>query len=236
MKTFTYHKLFIGISILIFSACGSKLETSASLNKAEIPKEDYSIEVSTSNPCNSDYDLESRVKAAAQSLTGTPYSQANKTDCSGMFHKMLNILRKDCPDARLPTIDNSRHTRAIALWYYKNGDFKIIRNPAKKEELIQVGSVMFFGYQNRRNKYDLKKMNIDTLTTQGIGINHVAIVTSVKRVNGVLESYTMFHGRRPGKPASVTDSYRVTSWDKTWPMYGNAMQPWLAMAKPFGKE
>ena len=72
-------------------------------------------------------------------------------------------------------------------------------------------------------------MTIDTLTTRGVGINHVSVVTSVNRMNGELVSYEMFHGRRPGKPASITKSEKTYSYDSTLPMYGNHRETWLGI-------
>lgn len=212
-------------------AVSSKNDDYGLKNISNLPLENGNI------PCkDSKNNLDKIVNQAATELSGTPYSEENKTDCSGMFHKMLDKIRIDCPRAKFPSIANARDSRSLAAWYHDNGSFKIIRDPAVNSELIQVGAVMFYGYQDKRDVYDFQNIDMKTLTTRGEGINHVSIVTSVNRVNGVLESYSMFHGRRPGVAASVTDSHRVTSWDETWPMYGNAMEPWLAVASIFGDE
>ena len=187
--------------------------------------------------CNDNsFDLEAAVNNAAQQLSGTPYSQENKTDCSGMFHKAINTIRAVCPDAGLPTIEEARSSRDIAGWYHKNGDFLIVRDPAQSQDLIQPGAVMFFGYGSRLGQYNFQSMTIDTLMTRNVGINHVAIVTSVKRVDGVVESYEMFHGRSPGKPASVTSSSRVYANHPDLPTYGNWKEPWLGVANMLAKK
>lgn len=177
------------------------------------------------------FDLAKKVNSAAKELEGVPYSQANKTDCSGMFHKMLNTFRDDCPNALLPTIDKARSTRDIAKWYHDQGTLKIIRDPSKNSQLIKPGMVMFYGYGSRLGQYDFQNLNIEKLTIRGEGINHVAIVTSVEMKDGVVESYDIFHGRTVGKPSGTTTSSRVYPNHPELPMYGNWKEPWLAVAE-----
>ncbi len=180
---------------------------------------------------NDDLDLIATIRQTATSLTGTPYSQENKTDCSGMFHKMLDSFRGACPRAQLPTIDNARSSRGIAQWYHANGDLKIIRDPLASGHLIEPGAVMLYGYGSRMSKYNRQTLTVDTLVKPGIGINHVAIVTKVEAdSNNVVQSYDLFHGMRPGKPAGVTTSYRVNANHPDLPTYGNWKEPWLAVA------
>ncbi len=183
-----------------------------------------------------DFDLLKNIQESAQSLEGTPYSQANKTDCSGMFHKVLERIKMACPNSILPSINNARSTRDLAKWYHDHGDFRIIRNPKDESDLIQPGAVMFYGYGNRAWPYDHHTITLDTLVVQGVGINHVAIITSVKRENGVVKFYEIFHGLNPSKPAGTTTSHRIYNRNPDLPVYGNWKEPWLAVANVLGRK
>ncbi len=183
------------------------------------------------------FDIAGVTNKAAKELEGIMYNRepSAKADCSGIYHRVVEKFKAICPDAKTPAFNKARDSRSLAAWYKKNGDLKIIRNPEANADLIQPGVVMFYGYGKRRNHYDFQKMTMDTLTLRGTGINHIAIVTSVNRVDGDLISYELFHGRTDNKASATTKSYKVTSWDKTWPMYGNAFEPWLAVASsPLG--
>ncbi len=204
--------------------------TTATIDDQETEDATVSNPASSANSLCGGKDLISKINTSANSLKGTPYSQANKTDCSGMFHKMLDTFREDCPNAILPTIEKARSSRDIAKWYYDQGTLKIIRDPAKNNQLIKPGMVMFYGYGARLGQYDFNTLDIETLMTRGEGINHVAIVTSVEMKDGVVESYDIFHGRTVGKPADVTTSSRVYTNRPELPMYGNWKEPWLAVA------
>lgn len=205
-----------------------------------VPKstsKDTSVSLISSNKCDqSNFDLIKNIRASAESLKGTPYSQANKTDCSGMFHKVLDGIKKACPNSILPSIKKVRSTRDLAEWYYDHGDFQIIKNPKEESHLIQEGSVMFYGYGTRGWPYDYETMTIDMLIIRGVGINHVGIVTNVERENGVVQSYDIFHGRNPKKTAGITTSHRVNKQHPELPAYGNWKEPWLAVANVLGKK
>ena len=176
---------------------------------------------------NSGFDLLANIRQSAESLSGTVYVYG-KTDCSGMFHQVLDGFRGECPNAILPNPENARSSRHIAAWYDKNGDFTIVRNSKADGRLIKPGMVMFFGHTKRALKYNYQTMTIDTLKAQGIGINHVAIVTDVKLdANGRVQSYEMFHGLNKNKVAQITTSYR----ESDYPVYGNWGEPWLAVAE-----
>ncbi len=174
-------------------------------------------------------DLEKSIQQAAISLSGVKYSSANLTDCSGMFHKMVQKIKTTCPNALLPTISEARTTRLIAQWYHDNGNLEIIRDAASKGDLIRPGAVLFFGYGLRRNSYDYENLDMATLTTQGIGIVHISVVTSVTKENGKVVSYEMFHGRNPSKPSGITSS-KLKPYRDDLPAYGNWDQPLLAVA------
>jgi hypothetical protein len=178
---------------------------------------------------NSSFDLIKAIRQSAKKLTGTKYSQSKKTDCSGMFHKLLDDFRDECPNVILPSINEARSSRDIAQWYHKHGNFKIIKNPKESGHLIKPGMVMFYGYGSQ--KYNRKKLDINTIIIRGKGTNHIAIVTSVEMKDGVVESYEIFHGRNPKRPAGITSSRRIYPHRPNTPVYGNGPEPWLAIAE-----
>ena len=47
---------------------------------------------------SSEIDLATVIQNAAKRLTGTPYSQIKKTDCSGIFHQVLKCISEACPN------------------------------------------------------------------------------------------------------------------------------------------
>jgi hypothetical protein len=198
----------------------------------EIPKVKKVEAPTSADLCGKpDFDLMANIDQSVVELSGTPYSRELKNDCSGMFHQVLDGVRKECPKSNMPTIDNARSSRSIAVWYDKNGGLEIIRDPANQGDLIQPGAVMFYGHGKLADSYNYETMNIETLAKQGTGINHVSIVTEVTRdENGVLQSYTMFHGRNVGKNAGETTSRRVYTNHPELPVYGNWAEPWLAVA------
>jgi len=199
---------------------------------AEIPVIKEVVEPTAADLCGKpNFNLMANIDASVEKLSGIPYSRELKNDCSGMFHQVLDGVRKDCPKANMPNIDVARSSRGIAGWYAKNGGLEIIRDPTNQGDLIQPGVVMFYGHGKLADKYNYKTMTIDTLTKQGTGINHVSIVTEVSRdENGVLQSYKMFHGRNAGKNAGETTSRRVYERHPELSVYGNWAEPWLAIA------
>lgn len=206
----------------------------------EVPTEEAPRSTSAINKLcgKANFDLNAETNKIAKELSGIDYvvDSAAKADCSGIFHRVLDKFKSVCPDVKLPAFNKARDSRSLAAWYEKNGNLKIVRNPAKEADLIQPGTVMFYGYGKRLHHYDFQKMTMDTLTLRQVGINHIAIVTSVNRVDGELLSYELFHGRSPGKKSDITTSQKVPSSRsrKDLPMYGNWDEPWLAVASPFG--
>ncbi len=176
-------------------------------------------------------DVEKVVQTSAQVLSGIPYSSAKKTDCSGMFHMLVDKVRMACPNAVLPEIETSRTTRGIAQWYYNNGDLTIVRDPQGMGKHIRPGSVMFYGYGNR--EYDFDNLGIADLVKQGTGIKHISVVTEVTIENGEVVAYKMFHGRRPGKPSGITGS-ELRPRREELPPFGNWKDPLLAVADIVG--
>lgn len=146
-------------------------------------------------------------------------------DCSGMFIRLSEELDKQfCENYEFP--DRKFHsTRDLATWYARYGELELIRDAQSNQELIQVGQVMFYGKANKRIP---KRFKLDDLTApypKGL-LAHMGVVVAVNREeDGTLISYTLYHGRSSGKPAS-----RSIIRTKQNPDFGNWGQPWLAVA------
>ncbi len=164
--------------------------------------------------------------SAALDAMKIPYSQANGTDCSGMFHKMLDSFKEQCPNSAFPNMQNARSSRNIAQWYHDNGNLTIIKDPVASGQLIKPGAVMFYGYQDQTDKLDRDALSMEILATQGKGVNHVAIVTEVTEKDGAVKSYKIFHGRNPKYTAGVTECWLERN---NFPTYGNGPEPWLGI-------
>lgn len=174
-------------------------------------------------------DLETSLLTAAKELDGTLYS--NGGDCSGIFHRVVDILRKECPELEFPELKISRSSREIAVWYHEHDQLKLIAEPAMSGDLIVPGAVMFYGYGlNQGIIYDRHAMTIESVRQRGTGINHVAIVTSVVREDGKVISYKIFHGLNPRKPATTTEHFFEQQRYPEYGYYSHWDEPWLAVS------
>jgi len=133
------------------------------------------------------------------------YDVEELSDCSGIFHRVMNQFSTQCPGPQYPSIA-SRDTRAIAKWYADKKQMVWIDEPLQQDDLIRVGAVMFFGQGGV--KYTPNQLATQTMYTVGKGINHVGIVTKVKMVNGHVDQYWMLHGhgQRGKTVAGVTST------------------------------
>ena len=221
------------IIILLISACKPKDESPIETSNETLPSiTKVKLATPQNNPkptalCSSD--LLQTIRQSAQKHEGTPYSVANKTDCSGMFHKVLGDVQKACPQAKLPLLNDARSSRDLARWYHDNGEFQIIRDSEKSGHLIHPGAVMFYGQSGKI--YNQKTLTIEEMTTAGEGVNHIGVVTEVEVKDGKIVSYQLFHGRRPGKPAITSTLYLATPHNPDVPPYGNWKEPWLGIAE-----
>ena len=145
-------------------------------------------------------------------------------DCSGIFHRVLQSLQARCSTLNLPDIQTARSSRTIANWYHEQKQFVIIEDAIKQSNLIQPGSVLFFG--RRWTKY--KNLTLEKVMTQ---IHHLAVVVDVtNNSKGELQSYRIFHGRSKGKCASITDWHRRCPPKKKLPPFGNWDEQWIGYA------
>lgn len=152
-----------------------------------------------------------------------PYSRhgPDLQDCSGIFHRILNGVRASCRHFEGPESASSRTTSGIAGWYAAEDRLVLVKKARKQDQLIQPGTVLFFGEQNKTYGSLSQKKTVDK-------ISHLGIVVSVKRnPDNSVAHYKLFHGRRSGRNASVTHHSRSPS-NKKDPPLGNGSQQWIA--------
>ena len=149
---------------------------------------------------------------------------ADLQDCSGIFHRALEALRKECPDFVGPRSDQARSTRSLGRWFAEHRQWVLVQDALKQDDLIEPGVVLFYGRQGQRyRKVTRKKVFAE--------IAHMGIVTTVERdASGRVTSYRLFHGRSPGKPAAITAYHTRIPTRRSYPPLGNGNQQWIAAA------
>ena len=157
--------------------------------------------------------------AIADSLTRLKIMYSNNparlADCSGIFHRFLLSLNRRCGQLQLPPIESARSSRAIARWYADRGKLTVVTNALVQSYLIEPGKVLFFG--RRWTKYP--NVSLADVLSQTY---HMAICVEVIRDrNGVVQSYKLFHGRRTGKSATITDWHKRRPSRTNLPPLGN---------------
>jgi hypothetical protein len=158
------------------------------------------------------------------------YATQPLTDCSGIFHRVVQGLKHKCPAKEFPTVENDRDSRAIARWYHEQGKLQLIENAVDNTELLQPGVVLFFG----KNDSHYSDFSVEELLNPRKGIAHLGVVVNVhKNASGQVVHYELFHGHgRKGKtPASITDWHKRTPTRSGYPPFGNGRQQWVAMAR-----
>jgi len=173
------------------------------------------------------------------------YDIKELSDCSGIFHRVMNQFNAQCPGPQYPSIAY-RDTRAIAKWYANKQQIVWINNPLQQDNLIRVGAVMFFGQGGVH--YAPSQLGTHLMYTVDKGINHVGIVTEVKMVDGHVEQYWMLHGHgQRGKTAAgvTSTTYEdhsgktkynnqnrnyVSQRDGEMTPYGNWNEQWVGVA------
>lgn len=158
-------------------------------------------------------------------------------DCSGIYHKIKDQLQRkmkelgDKSKYHYPTYAEDRDSRAVAKWYHKNNNLYIVRDALADGNKIRPGTVMFYGQTDKQ----YNNPGIEQLTTRGVGIMHVAVVTKVEQDDaGNVAKYTIMHGRNTKYTASRTggncDCGGSTAKQHAKFPFGNWNQPWVAMA------
>lgn len=146
-------------------------------------------------------------------------------DCSGMFIRLGEALDAQFCDAYQFPSRKYHSTRDLAKWYAQKGKLTLVKDAESSQDLIQVGQVMFYGKTNKRIPRKLKLEHLTAPYPKGL-LAHMGIVVAVDRAeDGTLTSYTLYHGRSSGKPAS-----RSIIRTRQNPDFGNWGQPWLAAA------
>lgn len=171
------------------------------------------------------------VYSIADSLMGLRIMYSNNpdrlADCSGIFHRFLLSLKRQCGQLDLPPIENARSSRAIARWYADRGKLAVVTNALVQSHLIKPGKVLFFGH--RWTKYD--KLSLADVLSQTY---HLAICVEVTHDrNGVVQSYKLFHGRRTGKTAMITDWHKRRPSRANLPALGNWDEQLIGIAPVF---
>lgn len=155
------------------------------------------------------------------------YRSIPLSDCSGMFHRLLQQMKEAFPAFVYPEVTEARSSRALAQWYHARGGLHIIGNAADSGHLIKPGAVLFFGQVGK--KY--QNPSIELLTAYGQGIMHIGTVVDVEKdEQGQVIGYTMFHARGRGKIASHTHHYRSNPQNSGLPAFGNWRQQLVAIA------
>lgn len=189
----------------------------------------YIVEIPHEPPADfpSETNVARQTVSIAMDLSGRNLAYSAKAkdfrDCSGVFHRFINELRKSCPGITGPD-KSDRSSRRIAQWYAFNGRLFLIQNVFEQDWMIRPGAVMFYG--QRRKHY----RNV-TLGTALKEIGHIGIVTSASRSpSGKVLSYELFHGRSRGKPAAITTYHKRSPVRKGYHPLGNADQQLIGIA------
>jgi hypothetical protein len=123
-----------------------------------------------------------------------PYSTTPEdlSDCSGTFLKTLRELRAHCSGLVGPTPEQARSSADIYDWYRRADILTPVNDPVANTDLLHAGSVLFY------------KRNHESRPS------HMGIVVDLQyESNGSLRGYRLWHGRRPGRPAAITDYHYV---------------------------
>jgi hypothetical protein len=145
-----------------------------------------------------------------------PYRRGGLTDCSGMMHRVLRTVAGRCGNVVRPSLKRARRAKDLARWYDRQGRLTRVDSPEDIDAALTVGSVVFFLAPGARSG------GLDR-------VHHIGMVTDIQRDNaGRIQSYAMFHGRRPGFSAGIT---RWHGRDRT-PSLGNGAERMVAVAWP----
>lgn len=149
---------------------------------------------------------------------------AELRDCSGIFHRLLQEVRRSCGSLPGPQVETERSTRGVARWYADNGQLTLIHDAEAQDELIQPGTVMFYGERN----VTYGRLSLEETLEK---ISHMGIVMSVSGGSGIeVHHYKLFHGRRSGIPAGETYHGRRPR-NQAHPPLGCGSQQWIAAAR-----
>ncbi len=158
------------------------------------------------------------------------YSSAKGQDCSGIYHKIKDAFIENNQHVLtdnlylFPAKTKYRSSRQIAHWYYQHENFEFVNDPARHTKNIKPGSVLFFAKSGKKistKSIEVLCDNNNNYSSNG-AINHIAVVTSVKRNSeGDLLEYTMMHAHNKKRKAERSTSKKIQSKYKSLPAFGN---------------
>lgn len=221
---------FVLLTFLFFSCSSSKKSKLVEVAPSDPVVEDTVVVIDLpSNSCDELLNSpDNIIFKIADSLTALNLYYSNNgddmRDCSGIFHRFLLALQKECENLALPCVTSERNSRSIAQWYEERNRFTVIDDALRQSTMIKPGNLLFFG--RRWTKYpDMTKEKVFRQ------IYHLAIVVDVEKdQNGVVQSYRLFHGRSTGKPAMITDWHRRKPTTANLPPLGNFDEQWIGHA------
>lgn len=217
-------KLHHGLVILLIFLVACKQSSQSQNTK------DSNIKNSTTTACK--IDLNNELDVVTKELTGTPYSAKKGTDCSGIFHKVIDALSVHCSNLEFPKFGVDRSSRDLLKWYHEKGQLSLIRNPSKASSLIKKGAIMFYGQSGKHySEQDRREMSISELIDLSTGVNHLGIVMNVERKGKKIISYEIFHGKKPGVAAGVSRLKCKETNSNEACTYRHGNQAWLAIAQ-----
>jgi len=154
------------------------------------------------------------------------YNDKPFTDCSGIFHRVLDSLKRRCPTHDFPDPQTHRDSRSLGRWYHEKGQLVQITDPLKQDSYLKPGAVVFYA----KPSVDPLTVDAETLFKQG-GIRHVGVVTEVEKdASGTIVGYTLFHGRYYGKSAAKTNYHKRDTGRANYPPFGNGKDHMIAVA------
>ncbi|MCI4670600.1 MAG: hypothetical protein MRZ79_20870 [Bacteroidia bacterium] len=244
LRLFLY---FAGIALLpILLSCNSETSNSSAKNSEtakkesapviptkldeEKPKElDWTKMSTVAITCGgSEFDLSVPLLEVANRIESQKLMYKSKpfTDCSGIFHRILDSMNRRCPEHDFPNPNTHRSSRSIGQWYNEKGNFIKITDPENEWDYIKPGAVMFYASKS----VDPKTVETEALFQSG-GIRHVGVVVDVEKdSNGMVNKYTLFHGRTSGKIAAKTNYHERKPSRSSYPAYGNGSDHWIGVA------
>ncbi len=143
-------------------------------------------------------------------------------DCSGIFHRLMDMLEDDFPHIQRPPRSTCRSSGTIAGWFGRKGGLIVISDPLTDDRHIREGTIMFYGKQRRR--YSNPSFHIVVAEAEHIGV----VVRVARGAGGRVDSYELFHGRSRFKPAKATRFHTRIPTRPEYPPLGNGNQQWIA--------
>ena len=150
-----------------------------------------------------------------------------------LYYRVVQFVKSKCGanTFNFPNAKTEVTSRSIAQWYYDNQNFSIIEDPRAERNLIQPGSVMFFGKSGV--SYEKGAITIENMVNSSTRqLQHIGLVTAVQKdEEGQVVGYTMLHDRRSSRLARRSFYHSITPPREGFPILGNWDQQWIAIAQ-----